>query len=275
MADVQPEHGHIRIANALWDAWCAASLTATERRALMAIVRQSYGFGRKDTGTWASLGALERYTGMGRTHVSRAVRGLVMKGVVLRLSKGGGRTPSVFAPCKDYDRWAPGVLPDGWAPVGVEVSNPTPLEVSNAAPLEVSKKTPHKNQGIAKGNTPTHTTRAGGPATGPTEAGEVAVELWRLFAPRGPGGGPKSPSAIALSTAMDIVEASGADRAREIARAVGKAGWGWAGFLRCFDDDGTVRPEEVPGARKRTGGRGKEPGGETREERQRRMYGDE
>jgi len=186
VADVQTEHGHVRIANELWDAWMAADLTASERRVLMAVVRQSYGFGRKTTADWASLSALESYTRAKRSDVSKGLRGLRQKGVIVRIKKGVGVTPSEYAPQKDYDLWGDGVLPDEWRPIGVPesslVTESSPVP-KRALPSSHRSVTPQetreeprvrkkKNAGARKPD------RAPNPLPGPGRAIEP-IDVWR------------------------------------------------------------------------------------------------
>jgi phage replication O-like protein O len=121
VADVQTEHGHVRVANALWEAWTRASLTGTERAVLMHIARQSYGWARHTTEEWCSLSRLVKATGANRSGVSKALQGLRMKRIIERVTHGnGGPSPAatVWRPVKDWESWSPGVLPDDWRPIG-------------------------------------------------------------------------------------------------------------------------------------------------------------
>ena len=85
---------------------------------LMAVYRQSYGFGRKTTGDWLSLSFLQRYTGLSRTRCSKALSELRTAGMIARVRVGDTSTASEYAPVKDYAAWSDAILPDGWAPVG-------------------------------------------------------------------------------------------------------------------------------------------------------------
>jgi len=149
MADVQTEHGHLRIANALWEAWTIADLTAAELRVLFALVRLSYGWGRKETamrGTKprpASAATLQRMTGLDPKGVRRAVKGLCMKQVVRRVTEHDSEAgeAAVYAPNKDFDSWSPGVLPGTWEP---SKQDPTPGQDTPgyAAPSPPGRRAP-------------------------------------------------------------------------------------------------------------------------------------
>ena len=165
MADVQTENGHIRIANALWEAWNRADLTASEVKVLMAIVRLSYGWGRKMTAArWsegpdpASAATLERMTGINATSVRRAVRGLCMKQVVRRVSGHDSEkcAAAVYAPEKDFDLWSPGVLPGTWEP-----SAETPPQVAPSPPVQVAPPLKDKVKNKNKNNPPNPRKRGG------------------------------------------------------------------------------------------------------------------
>ena len=140
MADVQLENGHVRIANALWEAWNRADLDRNELRVLLALVRLSYGWGRSDTAGTAGYKRIERATGLGSRAVAAGVKGLVQKQVVQRVRPGvkASGTPAVYAIVKDFDRWSPGVLPEWWkpaAPTSAGGSTPTSLVEVGGTPL--------------------------------------------------------------------------------------------------------------------------------------------
>lgn len=304
MADVQLENGFIRLANDLYRAAMQAKLGDIARRTLLECLFRQYGWARKGQAPQPftlSDSEVSESIGCSRSGGHRAMATLLDAGVLVCVAQSSGSRAGQYLVQKDFERWTcgfhrrPGSVTwtpkSGTRPMGSDPVVPQyqgtlcPNVRAESAPI-LGHKDPASPRGSSENGTlkdkvetskrysSTPTAREGGLATGPTDAGEVAMELWRMFAPRGPGGAPKPPSSIAQDTALTIVEVSGAERAREIALAVGRAGWGWSGFLRCFDDDGSVNEEEVPGARKRTGDRGKDPGGETREERQRRLYGE-
>jgi len=139
MADVQVQNGHLRIANDLWDAWTRASLNRNALRVLMSVVRLSYGWGRKDTGEYASYKRLQRETGLGSRAVADGVSKLLDAKVITRTRSGDRRTgrPAVYAPNKDFDSWADGVLPVGWrGTTEMEAPPTTEMEAGATPPAE-------------------------------------------------------------------------------------------------------------------------------------------
>lgn len=86
---------------------------------------------------------------------------------------------------------------------------------------------------------------------------ESVDRLWRTLAPvDSRHRQPRAMRAIDAERAITIVEAVGAAEALRVADAVGKAGMGWVGFSRCFDDDGALRPDQLPGAKPKRRGKG-------------------
>ena len=187
MADVQAEHGHIRIANALWDAVAAADLTHVQRRCLDAVIRQSWGFGRRTTAGWLSLSFVQKYSRMKRSDCSRGLKQLRQKGVVRRVRQGDATNASEYAVVKDFDRWGDGVLPDGWAPLGVVPERglvPDSSLVPERAPGVVPEQGPHKNQGnnqeppkAPQGASPKKHQKAAPPERSPEEL--QVFDLWK------------------------------------------------------------------------------------------------
>ncbi|MDH2052550.1 replication protein [Achromobacter marplatensis] len=78
----QVEDGHTRIANELLEAMCRAGFSARQWAVVMAVVRKTYGYGKKadDIG----LSQLEHMTGVYKTHLSKTVRELVAANVIRR-----------------------------------------------------------------------------------------------------------------------------------------------------------------------------------------------
>ena len=149
MADVQLEHGHIRIANALWEAWFRADLSRNELRVLGAIVRLSYGWGRKDTSDAASYKRLQAETGLGARAVADGVKGLLRAQVVVRVREGvkATNTSACYAPNKDYQTWSPGVLPGQFTPTSTRGSTLLPsVEVAPTSTGGSHLETENKNQ---------------------------------------------------------------------------------------------------------------------------------
>jgi hypothetical protein len=117
--------GYLQTPNELHDALAAADLTLNEHRVFAAVVRQSVGFGRKDTGTWLSLSFLTGYTRASRSRCIKSLKGLRQKGLIRRVADGDkhANTPTVYAPVMEPGQWSDGVLPDRWMPLGGSPQN--------------------------------------------------------------------------------------------------------------------------------------------------------
>jgi len=102
MANPQIENGHIRIANELWDAMTRAELTTREYQVLMAILRKTYGWGKKSDAV--SVKQIMELTGMDMaSYVTTIVQRLEQRRIVSASHKHGCTT--VYTPNKDYEQW--------------------------------------------------------------------------------------------------------------------------------------------------------------------------
>lgn len=99
----QVEDGHTRIANELLEAMCRAGFSARQWAVVMAVVRKTYGYGKKADDI--SLGQLEGMTGIAKPHASRAVNDLIAAGVLRRSAGTFGNSLSLN---KRYKQWAVG-----------------------------------------------------------------------------------------------------------------------------------------------------------------------
>ncbi|WP_334159754.1 replication protein [Achromobacter insolitus] len=99
----QVEDGHTRLANELLEAMCRAGFSARQWAVVMAVVRKTYGYGKKADDI--SLGQLSSMTGIAKPHVSRAVNNLIAAGVLRRSAGTFGNSLSVN---KRYKQWALG-----------------------------------------------------------------------------------------------------------------------------------------------------------------------
>lgn len=95
----QVEDGYTRIANELLEQVMAAPLTLREMRVVMAVIRLTYGWNRKQARIPGGL--LAKLTGMPATKASKAMAALVAKNVVIR--HGGSRSPVSLN--KHADQW--------------------------------------------------------------------------------------------------------------------------------------------------------------------------
>lgn len=102
-ASPQVEDGHTRIANELLEAMCRVGFSARQWAVVMAVVRKTYGYGKKADDI--SLGQLSAMTGIAKPHVSRAVNDLVAAGVLRRSAGTFGNSLSLN---KRYKQWTVG-----------------------------------------------------------------------------------------------------------------------------------------------------------------------
>jgi phage replication O-like protein O len=93
------EDGYTRIANELLEQVMAAPLTLREIRVVMAVVRLTYGWNRKQARVTGGL--LAKLTGIHASHVAKVLAGLIEKNVVIR--HGGSRSPVSLN--KHADQW--------------------------------------------------------------------------------------------------------------------------------------------------------------------------
>lgn len=102
-ASPQVEDGHTRIANELLEAMCGAGFSARQWAVVMAVVRKTYGYGKKADDI--SLGQFSAMTGIAKPHVSRTVNDLIAAGVLRRSASTFGNSLSLN---KRYKQWALG-----------------------------------------------------------------------------------------------------------------------------------------------------------------------
>ncbi|CUJ67660.1 replication protein [Achromobacter sp. 2789STDY5608628] len=107
-ASPQVEEGHTRLANELLEAMCCAGFSARQWAVVMAVVRKTYGYGKKADDI--SLGQLASMTGIAKPHISRAVNDLIESGVVRRSVGTFGHSLSLN---KHYKQWRVGAVAKG------------------------------------------------------------------------------------------------------------------------------------------------------------------
>ena len=78
----QLENGYTPIANELLEGILLAGLGSAEIKVMLVIFRQTYGWSRKEAEISTSF--FERFTGLGRRHVVRAVKILLDRGLITR-----------------------------------------------------------------------------------------------------------------------------------------------------------------------------------------------
>lgn len=104
MANPQVEHGFIRIADELFEALCRTRLGGEPRQMFDAIVRQTYGYGKKD----AEISAEDftKLTGLCRQRQYEA-RQILIEMNMIGVTQKGNKMHLVYAIQKDYEQWQP------------------------------------------------------------------------------------------------------------------------------------------------------------------------
>lgn len=96
MADVQIDDGYTKVANELLEAIMKINLSSYEFRVIMAIMRKTYGYCKKQD--YISLSQLEEITDIKANNVCRTLKKLKAKNMIL----SNGHLTGIQ---KDYDRW--------------------------------------------------------------------------------------------------------------------------------------------------------------------------
>jgi phage replication O-like protein O len=128
MPGPQLEEGHIRIANELWEALCRIRIPGEARQVLDAIIRQTYGWGKKqDT---ISLLQLSQATGLPKPKIIRARKKLQDMNMISVAQKGNDIAPT-YSINKYYNKWKSlpkkGTLPKKGIVVAQKGNNSLPL----------------------------------------------------------------------------------------------------------------------------------------------------
>jgi phage replication O-like protein O len=132
------EDGYTRIANELLEAILKQHFTQSEMSVLLAVIRKTYGYNKKEDDISASQ--IGKLIGTARENVTRTLNGLAAKNVI---NKRLGVSGSVIGIQKDYSQWgvkpAPEKKPSGAVLPFASVDSTQ--GVSN--PTDASVKTPH------------------------------------------------------------------------------------------------------------------------------------
>lgn len=115
MADVQTEHGHVRVANGLYRAIRLARLSGVQLRVLLVVVERQYGWAKpaqRPQPFSAGGSCLSRDAGCSRSEANRALRALVAFRILVVSQPPGRSAPGNYLLDKDYDRWRCGFFGD-------------------------------------------------------------------------------------------------------------------------------------------------------------------
>jgi len=100
MANPQKENGYTAIANEIMDALIKYRLPGEQTKCLLFIIRKTYGFNKKED--MISNSQFVRATGLNKGNVSRAIKGLINKKLVIKIDNK--RIPS-YRFNKHYKTW--------------------------------------------------------------------------------------------------------------------------------------------------------------------------
>jgi len=111
MSTPQLEDGYVRIANDLLEALLAARLTANQWKVVLAIIRKTYGYSKKEDDLSASQ--IASICAMNRTHVTEVLNQLARMNVI---NKRPGVHGSIVSIQKDSRHWIADEKPDDGTP---------------------------------------------------------------------------------------------------------------------------------------------------------------
>ena len=106
----QLEDGYTRIANEILEALCEINLSGREFRAVLALIRLTYGWQKKED--QISYSQFAELTGIARNHVQEIFKGLAARKIVVKIKaakkgvpENGNSEPLIWRFQKDYTRW--------------------------------------------------------------------------------------------------------------------------------------------------------------------------
>ena len=103
MANPQKENGYTPIANEILDNIVKCRLNGTQFRIIMTVWRYTYGFSRKEHSISETF--LSKAIGIASPHISREIKPLFDKNILLKVSEATFNKSAVIMFNKDYDKW--------------------------------------------------------------------------------------------------------------------------------------------------------------------------
>lgn len=140
MASPQCENGYTKIANELLDAIIRTRFPGQEMRIMLAVLRRTYGFGKK--ADQISYGQLAQATEIPRTRVIEHVKSLVSKKGLGSLVNGT-RRPLTLWINKDFEEWMPS--PKHGTSL-IEGTSASPIYGNRSSPIEGTHKRKKENK---------------------------------------------------------------------------------------------------------------------------------
>ena len=102
VASPQTEDGYFKLSNELAEAFSRLQLSGNQWRILWAILRQTYGWNRKEDKI--SYTQFCQKTGLDRRHVGRELKSLINRKIIAKI---GNSNPVTYRLQKDYSQWLP------------------------------------------------------------------------------------------------------------------------------------------------------------------------
>jgi phage replication O-like protein O len=96
--------GHIRIDNDFWEALMKYRIPGEEMQVLMAIIRKTWGFGKKED--CISMGQIAEMTGLIRQHVNICLKKLAEKNLIT-VTKKSDSLANKYRLNEDFEKWLP------------------------------------------------------------------------------------------------------------------------------------------------------------------------
>ena len=120
----QLENGYVSIANEVWEALGSYRLSGEENQILNCVIRKTYGFNKKTD--HISLSQFQKYTGMNRPAVARAIKKLVSKKILGSIKKDttsikkDTSTITLYWFNKLYSEWEPSIKKDTRGSINID-----------------------------------------------------------------------------------------------------------------------------------------------------------
>lgn len=100
MADPQIENGYTKIANEFLEAFHTRRITGREWQVLTVIIRETYGFNRKETMLTTAI--ISARTGLSKAHVCHTIKSLEDKNIIAKI---GNAESNILSINKNFETW--------------------------------------------------------------------------------------------------------------------------------------------------------------------------
>ena len=104
MANPQWENGFIKMATEIWEALTKTRIPGEAMQVLMAIIRKTYGWNKKED--FIAHSQIAEMTGLKKQNVERAIKRLIKMNMITAIKYDGSQIIS-YSLNKDYETWKP------------------------------------------------------------------------------------------------------------------------------------------------------------------------